>query len=199
MDTSICSIRVNCMVCSNITPSQPQEPIILTQSPDWPFQQIVMDLFYIGDHTYLACTDRLTGWLILYCLESGHTTTTKLMSICRQLFQTYGALEELSTNGGPPFTSSTFQEIFRTWCVKHRLSSQSNGWAELAVKTTKTIVNGNTGSQGSLDNDNVALPSCNTKTSQSQVLAYNWRNYSTTDSVIPFLHSQSSTSCTSNG
>ena len=46
------------------------------------------------------------------------------------------------------------------WCVKPRLSSvtypQSNGQAELAVKTTKRIVNGNIGPQGSLDNDNVA-------------------------------------------
>ena len=160
MDASIRSIRANCMTCSTIAPSQPRETIILTRSPDWPFQQIVMDIFYVGDRTYLACADRLTGWLILYRLESGHTTTTKLMSICRQLFQTYGAPEELSTDGGPPFTSSTFQEFLRTWCVKHRLSSvaypQSNGRAELAVKTAKRIVKGNTGPQGSLDNDNVA-------------------------------------------
>ena len=38
MDASIFSIRANCMVCSNIAPSQPWEPIILTQYPDWPFQ-----------------------------------------------------------------------------------------------------------------------------------------------------------------
>ena len=81
MDASICSIRANCMACSNIAPSQPWEPIILTQSPDWPFQQIVIDLFYVGDHVYLACVDRLTGWLILYHVEPGHTTTSKLMSI----------------------------------------------------------------------------------------------------------------------
>ena len=107
MDASIHSIR------ANITSCQPQAPIILTRSPDWPSQQIVMDLFYIGDHTYLASADRLTGWLILNLLELGHTTTNKLMSICRQLFQTYGALEELNTDGGPPFASSIFQEFLR--------------------------------------------------------------------------------------
>ena len=57
MSALICSIRANCMVCSNIAPSQPLEPIIFTQSLDWPFQQIVMDFFYIRDHTYLAYTD----------------------------------------------------------------------------------------------------------------------------------------------
>ena len=154
MDTSIRSIRANCMVCSNIAPSQLQEPIILTRSPDWPFQQIVMDLFHTGDYTYLACTDRLTGWFISYCLEPVHATTTKLMCICRQLFQTYGAPEELSTDSGPPFTSSVFQEFLRTWCVKHRLSPShiSNPMAgqSLAVKTAKRIVNWNTGPPGFL-------------------------------------------------
>ena len=123
---------------------------------------IVMDPFHIGDHTYLACVDKLTGWLIFYCLEPGHATTTKLMSICRQLFQTYDAPEELSTDSGPPFAFNTFQEFLRIWCVKHRVSSvaysESNGQVELAVKTTKRIVKGNTGPQGSLDNDNVARP-----------------------------------------
>ena len=61
----------------------------------------------------------------------------------------YGAPKELSTDGCPPFTSSIFQEFLRMWYVKHRLSSvaypQSNGRAELTVKTAKRIVNGNTG------------------------------------------------------
>ena len=152
---SNCSIRANCTVCSNIA----WKPIILIWS-DWPFQQIVMDLFYIEDHTYLACADRLTIWLILYSLKPGHVTTTKLMSICRQLFQTYGAPEELSIDGSLPFTSSIFQDFLKMWHVKHRLSSvtypQFNGLTVFAVKTTERRVKGNTGPQVSLDNVNIA-------------------------------------------
>ena len=73
-------------------PSQPQEPIILTQSPDWTFQLIIMDLFNSGDRAYLACADKLTFWLILYCQEPGHATKSKLTFICQQLFQTYGTV-----------------------------------------------------------------------------------------------------------
>ena len=82
------------------------------------------------------------------------------MSICRQLFQTYGTPDEISTDGSQPFTSTAFQEFLHTRGVRHRRSSvaypQSNGRAELAVKTAKRIVNGNTDAQGSLDNDNAA-------------------------------------------
>ena len=116
---------------------------------------------WVFTHSYWALPkNTVTGWLILYHLEPGHATTSKLISICQQLFQVYGAPEELSTDGGPPFTSSSFQEFLKMWCVNHRLSSiaypQSNGQAELMVKTAKRIVNGNTDSHGSLDNDNVA-------------------------------------------
>ena len=118
-----------------------------------------MDIFHIGHVVYLACADRLTDWLILYHGKPGHTTTSKLMSICRQLFQAYGTPDELSTNGGPIFTFSLFQEFLQMWCVKHRLSSvahhQSNGRTELKVKTAKRRVTGNTGPQGTLDNDNI--------------------------------------------
>ena len=44
---------------------------------------MVMDLVYI-EITYLACTDRLTGWLMLNHLEPGHATISTLMSICQQ-------------------------------------------------------------------------------------------------------------------
>ena len=62
MNASIRNTRAGCTYCSRIAPSQPNEPIKFTPSPDGPFQQIVMDLFLVGNHEYLACTDRLTGY-----------------------------------------------------------------------------------------------------------------------------------------
>ena len=110
MNVSIHNLRVNCPTCPTIAPSQPWDPIIMTSALEWPFQQIVMDIFPLGHIAYLACADRLTGWLILYHLKPGHAPTSKLMSIFWHLFQTYSTPDELGTNGGPPFTSSMFQE-----------------------------------------------------------------------------------------
>ena len=113
------------------------------------FQQIVMDIFPVGQIAYLACTYGLTDWLILCHIELGHATTSKLMSICRQLFQTYGTPDELSTDSSPPFIFCIFQEFLKMWCIQHRPSlvayPQSNGQVDLMVKVTKRIVNGNTG------------------------------------------------------
>ena len=73
--------------------------------------------------TYLACADRLTGWLIIHHLNHGQANASRLISICRDIFQTYGAPEELSSDGGPPFKSSMFTQFLKDWAVKHRLSS----------------------------------------------------------------------------
>ena len=159
LDADIRNFRNNCSICNTISPSQPREPLILTPTADWPFQSIVMDLFEVEHHSYMACADRFTGWLILYHLGT-QQDSRKIISLCRSLFENYGVPEDLSSDGGPQFTSSAFLEFLKTWGVKHRLSSvaypQSNGRAELAVKTAKRIVLGNATSNGSLDNDRAA-------------------------------------------
>ena len=160
MDASIRNYHANCMTCVNHSPSNPKEPIIFTPSPEWPFQHIVMDLCYVGHHTYLVCADRLTGWLIIYHLKPNQAKAEKLITICRSLFETYGAPDEISSDGGPPFSAHQFQRFLISWDVKHRVSSvaypQSNGRAELAVKAAKRIIYGNTGPHGSINNDKAA-------------------------------------------
>ena len=81
-------------------------------------------------------------------------TSQTLISTLRALFIAYGIPEEISTDGGPQFTSTTFQNFLSEWGVRHRKSSveypQSHGRAELGVKTAKRIIMGNTSPDGSL-------------------------------------------------
>ena len=90
----------------------------------------------------------------------GSATSNQLVSICRSLFITFGTPEELSSDGGPQFTANIFKQFLDTWGIHHRLSSaeypQSNGRAELGVKTAKRILLENTSTNGSIDNNNAA-------------------------------------------
>ena len=155
MDASIRNHRESCHTCVKVAPSQPREPLILTETPDWPFQMIVMDLFYVEQHTYLICADRFTGWPILYHFPPGKANATSLISVSRNIFHTYGVPEHLSTDGGPPFKAQRVVEFMKDWGVDVRYSSvgyaQSNGRAELGVKAAKRIVYENTAPDGSLD------------------------------------------------
>jgi hypothetical protein len=77
--------------------------------------------------------------------------------LIRQLrapFVTFGVPEELSSNGGPEFRAAATQDFLQRWGVHHRLSlAQSNGRAEVAVKTAKRLLLSNLEPGRSLSQD----------------------------------------------
>ena len=78
----------------------------------------------------------------------------------RNWFVTYGAPEELASEGEPPFKSSEYDTFLRNWGVYKRQSSayypQSNGRAELALKSAKRILSDKVDGSGRLNHDRVA-------------------------------------------
>ena len=141
------------MASSN--PRQPLEPPV---SPEYPFQQTVTDFFDLKGQNYLIYADRYSGWVEIASMPSG-----KCRQVCdslRRWFVTYGAPEELSSDGGPPFQAFEYDSFLSNWGIRKRLSAayfaQSNGRAELAVKSAKRILADNVDNSGRLNSDRVA-------------------------------------------
>ena len=159
MEADIRNKRYSCKHCNEHAPSQPKEPYCPSPSPQYPFQQVCIDYFEKTHHSYLACVDRFTGWLSIYHFPN-QATGAKLVTACRDVFSAYGVPEEVSSDGGPQLTSHEFDTFLRNWGIRHRVSSvgypQSNGRAELAVKTAKRIIQDNTNPDGSLNSDKAA-------------------------------------------
>ena len=182
MSTSISNYRVNCQDCQQNAPSQPAEPIIMSPPPEWPFQQVCMDYFFVGEHAYLVIVDRYSGWPSVFHFRPGQTTATHLLAVLRNHFATFGIPEESSSDGGPQFESQAFRTFLRTWGIHFRLSSvgyaQSNGRAEVGVKTMKRLIHNNISPDGSLNNDKILTalleyrntPLPDTKLSPAQIL-----------------------------
>lgn len=98
----------------------------------------------------------------------------------RTFFATFGVPEELSSDGVPEFTAKPTEDFLQLWGIRHRLSSvsfpQSNGRAEVAVKTAKRLFMSNTAPTGSLNHDrflsailqlrNTPDPDCNQSPAQ---------------------------------
>ena len=152
--------RASCDTCNAHAPSQPEEPLILTPAPEYPFQKTAADLGQTNGHNYLIHADRLTGWIELAHLP-GDATSKKLMQHFRSYFRKNGAPEEISTDGGTNLVSEDMRNFFRRWGVNMRISSayypQSNGRAEAAVKTAKRLLRDNTGPGGTLDTDEMSM------------------------------------------
>ena len=161
--TDITRTREMCRQCHTNSPSQPKlPPVTDRKTPKVPFEMIFSDYFQLCGHHYLIIGDRLSGWTeVIQIKPSTQSAGSKgLCTAFRRVFATFGVPEEVSSDGGPEFIAGETEHFFDKWGVTtHRRSSaylpQSNGRAEVAVKTTKRLLECNVGRDGSLDTDKV--------------------------------------------
>lgn len=155
----IVSFRNDCQLCNRNAPSQSHVPTAASPPPGLPFESIFADYFELCGHHYLVVGDRFSGWVEIFSAPHGTSLAGSLglHTALRRFFATFGVPSELSSDGGPEFTSDSTTKFLAKWGVHHRVSSafypQSNGRAELAVKKAKRLLGGNIGPNGSLNND----------------------------------------------
>jgi len=151
--------RASCEDCIKNAPSQPRPPPATFNPPSTPFEAIVADFFKCAGYNYLVIADRLSAWADIFKCTPGspQSGAEGLIGCLRNYFARFGVPTELSSDGGPEFTAGKTEKFLSNWGVKHRLSSaynpQSNGRAEVAVKSAKRLLRSNIGTSGSLDTD----------------------------------------------
>ena len=160
MTTDFDQIRAACEDCSVNAPSQPKLPPALFNPPSTPFEEIVADFFKHAGYHYLIVADRLSGWPDIFKCAPGspQSGAEGLIGCLRSYFSRFGIPLEMASDGGPEFTATMTKTFLHRWGISHRNSSaylpQSNGRAEVAVKTAKRLLRSNIGPDGSLNTDN---------------------------------------------
>ena len=155
------SKREHCGVWHRNAPSQAKLPPLLPRLPTVPFEMIFADFFKLVGKFFLIIGDRLSGWTEIISVKHGsdNSGSKGLCDAFRTVFQTFGVPDELTSDGGPEFIAAETIAFYKKWGVTHRLSSsyfpQGNGRAEVAVKTTKRLLEDNVGLDGKLQTDSL--------------------------------------------
>ena len=148
-----------CKTCTRNAPSQPRQEPVPPIIPTTPFEAIVADYFELNGFGYLVVADRLSGWTECYLTKCGseEAGSQGLIRLLKRFFGTFGVARELSNDGGSEFKADDTKDFLLRWGVDTRLSAaynpQSNGRAELAVKSTKRLIEDNIGQNGELDTE----------------------------------------------
>ena len=157
--SDIQAVRDGCTTCEQNAPSQRQMHPVPPMVPKVPFESVCTDYFDMGGAHYIVYVDRFTNWAEVRRAKPGtpESGAAGLITLCRELFQTFGVPVELSSDGGPEYASHAFDNFLKKWGVHHRMSSaylpSSNGRAEVAVKSVKRMLRDNVKENGNLDND----------------------------------------------
>lgn len=115
---------------------------------------IASDYLTYGGNDYIVVVDRYSNWPQVF---QSRNASTGLRSVLREMFATFSVPEEITTDGVPQYVAGETQEFFKTWGVRHRISSVANPHAncraELGVIQVKRIIVENCTTGGSLDTD----------------------------------------------
>lgn len=144
MGNDIRNIVENCEICQTIRPSLANESYMSDPLPDLPFHDVSADLFsYAGKH-YMVYVDRLSGWPIVCQYGNKEPNSSKIISDLRKIFADTGVPLRFRSDNGPQFASYEFKTFLKLWnvslCPSTPYYPQSNGHAEAAVKSMKTLL-----------------------------------------------------------
>ena len=142
MSSEIKDMVSKCDACQTHKDSQQKETLISHEIPDRPFQFISADLMTINNQDYLITVDHYSNFWEIDRLYN--TTSKSVIHKLKMHFSRNGICDEITTDNGPQFASEEFRKFSKEWSLEHKLTSprhpQSNGRAELAVKSAKNIL-----------------------------------------------------------
>ena len=119
------------------------EPLIPSVVPERPWQIVGTDLFHIRGQTYLLVVDYLSRYIEMAFLQSMQTSQEVIRAL-KAIFARHGVPQIVRSDNGPQFSSGEFIKFSKDWGFESVTSSpkypQSNGAAERAVQTLKTLL-----------------------------------------------------------
>ena len=132
----------SCQICLEKLPEQTNEPLMSSELPNRPFQQVGVDLCEVKGEKYVVLVDYYSRFIEISHLSS--TTSAEVIARLKNIFSRHGIPDTVVSDNGPQFSSSEFKTFAENWTFKHITSSptypQCNGQAENAVKAAKSII-----------------------------------------------------------
>ena len=141
MTTEIKEYISKCDVCMTHHTGQGKEPMLQHEFVTRPWARVAADLCEFDNRVLLVVSDYYSNFIEVARLSN--LTSCAVIKELKAIFARYGVPDTLVTDNGSQFSSAEFAVFAKTWVFEHKTSlptyPQSNGKAEKAVQTVKTL------------------------------------------------------------
>ena len=142
MEPQIRQMVSSCTACNTYHKANQKEAMLSHPVPEYPWQYVHMDFAVWNGKQYLIATCSFTNWIEAPQITS--QSASVLVQCCDEMFSRFGVPEMITSDSGTQFKSREFATALARWNSRLVTSSphyhQSNGAAERAVQTYKTLL-----------------------------------------------------------
>ena len=132
---------MGCQECCKA--QQRPQPLTPLSLPELQWQRVGTDLFEWKQKHFLIIVDYYSRYVEIAKLQ--RTTAEEVIAHTKSIFARHGIPEVVISDNGPQFTSQVYAQLAESYQFHHITSSpyfpQSNGEAERAVATVKSLLN----------------------------------------------------------
>ena len=141
INKTIEEVVCQCETCTQFQVQNAATPLTPTPTPSHPWQMCTLQIFHLEGADYIICSDFYSKMILIQCLPTGQSNTTKVILLLKEMFSEHGMPEILCSENGPQYASVEFADFCTSWHIIHETSSphypQSNGFAESCGKSVK--------------------------------------------------------------
>ncbi|UYV62783.1 K02A2.6-like [Cordylochernes scorpioides] len=91
-----------------------------TNVPDYPWQTVSLDIFYIQKKPHLLVVDRYSGYPEVFTLDP--PTASNVKNKLRETFARFGIPETMMSDNGPPFRSEIMTDFCIRWGIHQKMT-----------------------------------------------------------------------------
>ena len=140
--SDISKVVQQCEICLEHRCSNPKEPLVSHEVPEYPWQNCATDVFTLDGEDYLLIVDYYSHYF-----EVEKLSNTKTISVIKKMkcwFSRHGIPMKLVSDNASYYTSAEFQTFTQEWDISHvtisPYMSNSLGMAEKYVGIVKRIL-----------------------------------------------------------
>ena len=139
---AMCNRCTTCAICS----LERKESLLTSSFLEYALERVGTDLFELEKKIYIIVVDYFLRWI--ECRHLPQTTSAYAIEALQSIFNVHSIPDHVISDNGPQYSSDCFKAFSEEYGFVHITSSPlyppSNGEAELAVQTAKSILKKNT-------------------------------------------------------